>query len=395
MNINGAFRFHNVGQGLFYSGILSKRESHSHDVFSFVYDCGTESNKSLLRREIDDYKLLLPRKKLNLLVVSHLHDDHVNGLEYLLKDMKADTVVMPYTNEGLKLLARLESHSDDEFLQEFYADPVAWFLSKGVRRILLIGSEETPEREDASYGAYIEDEDSDIESPSIIKIEHIDAYKTEIIHLTSKTNISCRDFCWEFHFENLNLQSSAAYINAVEAFKQKKCLTLEQIFKSRLLSDDLRNEVKKALSGNDSLNRTSVAMLHRPAAGSVFSMCNLCNCPLMKNRIKFFIGLTGKCILKNTILTGDIELKKGERLEMLDPYIKSPEDNALLQYPHHGADSNNNIAYFNSLEAKANVLSYGVANRHGHPHARVLGQLQNIVFVNERESFNYQIMVKD
>lgn len=29
MDVNGTFRFHNIGQGLFYSGILSKREKKS------------------------------------------------------------------------------------------------------------------------------------------------------------------------------------------------------------------------------------------------------------------------------------------------------------------------------------------------------------------------------
>lgn len=88
MNINGAFKFHNVGQGLFYSGILSRKDNGIRNIFSFVYDCGTDSVASFLQREIDDYKLLLPttgiikHKKLSLLVISHLHDDHVNGLEY-------------------------------------------------------------------------------------------------------------------------------------------------------------------------------------------------------------------------------------------------------------------------------------------------------------------------
>lgn len=63
-------------------------------------DCGTESARSFLQREIDDCKLLLPvtgenrHKELNLLVISHLHDD-----------------------------------------------PVGWFSSKGVHRIYFIGSE--------------------------------------------------------------------------------------------------------------------------------------------------------------------------------------------------------------------------------------------------------------
>ena len=76
-----------------------------------------------------------------MLIISHLHDDHVNGLEYLLDGFEVETVVMPYVSDGLKLLARLEMNSDDEFLKIFYTDPVAWFVSKGVKRVFLLGSE--------------------------------------------------------------------------------------------------------------------------------------------------------------------------------------------------------------------------------------------------------------
>ena len=64
MNINGEFRFHRVGQGLFYSGILTKTDGSHHITFSFVYDCGSESSKYFLYREIDEFKELFPKKKI-------------------------------------------------------------------------------------------------------------------------------------------------------------------------------------------------------------------------------------------------------------------------------------------------------------------------------------------
>lgn len=106
-DINGAFRFHNVGQRLFYSGILNNQKCGT---FSFVYDCGTVSPLSFIRRKIDDFKLLLPagrkdgNKRIDLLVISHLHDDHVSGLAELLDGVEIDTVVMPYMHEKLRLM---------------------------------------------------------------------------------------------------------------------------------------------------------------------------------------------------------------------------------------------------------------------------------------------------
>lgn len=406
MNINGAFRFHNVGQGLFYSGLLSKKENRAHNVFSFVYDCGTDSAASFLQREIDDFKLLLPatgitrHKRLNLLVISHLHDDHVNGLEYLLKDIEVDTVVMPYTNDGLKLSARLESHNDDEFLQVFYTDPVAWFASKGVHRILLIGSEEIAEGQNDSLDTqyqYIENADIDVEQRSILKIDYFD--KTEIAYLKNKTQISSRNFWWKFNFENLRLKSGKvnSYIQIVENFKQEKCLTLEQIFESKLLLDDLRKQVKAAFPNGSALNRTSVVLLHGPIRmPNMVDLCNKCSWKYSDNYIvKLHLLDSNDFPYSGTILTGDIELEKNECLEILDYYSdKSRRYCLLLQYPHHGS-RNNNIQYFIDLGAKVNVLSYGIINRHGHPHDIVLQQLSNIVFVNERESWDYQIMLQD
>ena len=310
-------------------------------------------------------------------------------LNILLKDIEVDTVIMPYTNDGLKLLARLESHSNDEFLQEFYTDPIAWFLSKGVHRILLIGSEEITEEKNDSLDnqyQYIENEDIHVEQRSILKIDYMG--ETEIAYLKRKTQVSYRDFYWEFHFENLRLKPSKVnlYVQIVEDFKQKKCLTLEQIFKSKLLLDDLRKQIKIAFPSGNALNRTSVVLLHGPTVPSMAILCNLCHCKCLKH----YMG----CLFSRnyTILTGDIELKNGEQLEMLNQYDEC--HTLLLQYPHHGS-GNNNIQYFVDLGAKVNVLSYGIINRHGHPHDKVLQQLPNIIFVNERESLDYQIMIKD
>ena len=125
MAMRGTFRFHPVGQGLFYSGLIQKTTDGNFRQFSFVYDCGSTSSHRFLRREVDDFKELLPlwkngKKRLDLLVVSRLHDDHVNGLEYLLRDVEVDTVIMPFMEQELQPLAWTESPGQ-ESLRDFYA----------------------------------------------------------------------------------------------------------------------------------------------------------------------------------------------------------------------------------------------------------------------------------
>lgn len=389
MGIHGAFRFHSVGQGLFYSGLLSKKDGKCREVFSFVYDCGSESPTRFLNGEIADYKLLLPsvngKKKLNLLVVSHLHDDHINGLENLLQDVDVDNVVMPYVNDGLKLLARLESDRSNEFLQSFYVDPVAWFISKGVRRIFLLGSEETDQHRDTPESKLrndLESEDLYVDS-SILKLEKYE--ETTIVYLSNKATLSSYSFDWMFVFENLHEKSYRAerYVEIVENFKKKKFLTLDEIFKNKLLSKELKHELKSVFVGGDAINRTSVVLLHKPKdiSGKRYISASLIRYHNWIYEIDFdYCG---------TLLTGDVRLKDDEHLEMLSQTDHNPC--FVLQYPHHGA-GNNNINYFCSLDAIVCLFSCGLTNRYGHPESDILEKWPRaLVGVNERSAFDYQI----
>lgn len=383
MYINGTFRFHKVGQGLFYSGILTKTEDSQHNTFSFIYDCGSESSKFFLYREIDEFKQLFPSKKrkLNMLVISHLHEDHINGLEHLLDGFEVETVVMPYINDGLKLLARLELHSDDEFLNIFYTDPIAWFVSKGAKRILLLGSEGANDID--SYNIRETYEDQDFFINGILGTDVLD--NTQIAYLRNMSTIKCWKFYWEFCFENLELKANKerSYIEIVENFKKQKYLTLEQIFKSKRLSDELRREIEKSYP--NAQNRTSVVLLHGPVKENY-------PCSIYFNN-KYHPFLYKEDEICKTILTGDIELTKSDDLELLKA-LKTRNGFIVFQYPHHGS-KNNKLKLLSESYGRVNVISCGLINRYGHPHDEVLKQLPCVVLVNERNAFDYQIVITE
>jgi len=93
-NIKAEFIFHNVGQGLFYSGRINEK-------FNFVYDCGSENFKYLklaINRYLNFYK-----NNIDMLVISHLHKDHINGLDYLLRHKKTNICFLPYLTETERL----------------------------------------------------------------------------------------------------------------------------------------------------------------------------------------------------------------------------------------------------------------------------------------------------
>lgn len=392
MDLKGIFRFHNVGQGLFYSGILNQEmgSGKRHQTVCFVYDCGTSSPKNFLKKEIDDFKFLMPtsskgtRKKLDLLVVSHLHDDHVNGLELLLENVDVNTVVMPYVNERIKFLARLESNSDDEFLQLFYTDPVGWFISKGVHRIFLLGAEERLDKKENIESNNINWDVSEIhvDADSILNIEDIDG--VEVVCLKRKAKINFRNIKWEFRFENLKKDADKTqnFIEVVEQFKKENFATLEQIFKSKQLLKDLKKELISIYPNGNAVNRTSVVLLHGPVS---FNNAAIVSWP-------FFYPWKITHTNGYTILTGDLFLKDGESIDCLGGIDKHGMNDFLaMQYPHHGS-KDNSFAYFSKICTRINVLSFGITNRYGHPNADILNMLPRVVCVNERMAFDYQII---
>lgn len=391
MNINGTFRFHNVGQGLFYSGILNKKDTKSHAIFSFVYDCGTDSSMAFLKSEIDSFKLLLPakEKKLDLLVISHLHDDHVNGLEYLLKDIKVDTVVMPYIDDGLKSLPLVESSANSDFLRTFYVDPVNWFSLMGVRRVMLLGAEGIEQKEiNIPSEQSLDNDDSDfqVDPESVLSTDSIDG--TSIIYLRNRASIRSRSYCWEFKFENLKLDPKLidAYKDIVKGYIGKY-KTLENILKDKKITKDLRTDINNKCGYIQ--NRTSVIFLHRPKADKVIAQLNICNC----NTCRYLSPVKSSMdTWYSTVLTGDIELKKNESFQIL-PIDPDEHRYLVIQFPHHGAKNDCNISYFSELHTITMVLSYGITNKFGHPNGSVLSELRRFNLVNERQAFDYQITV--
>ncbi len=146
---SGRFNFHNVGQGLFYTGNIK----HENFEFNFIYDCGVSRNStSYLNPAISNYKLkILRNNKINLLILSHLHEDHVSGVDRFLgnnkKNCVVETVVLPYFTPLERLLISLkETSSHSGYFRryfDFLRDPVEYLFKKGVRKIyLVIGDKE-------------------------------------------------------------------------------------------------------------------------------------------------------------------------------------------------------------------------------------------------------------
>ena len=74
---------HPVGQGFFHTALVSTPTSS----FRYVYDCGSNSGRPVLNGAIDAYRNAWDADEtLDLLCLSHAHNDHFNGLVRLLDE---------------------------------------------------------------------------------------------------------------------------------------------------------------------------------------------------------------------------------------------------------------------------------------------------------------------
>jgi len=98
---------HPVGQGFFHSGLLS--EDGVRQLF-YIYDCGAMQRYANERiRQIDRHiSFLGARSTLDLLFLSHIHANHLNGVERLLDSttgLQVDTIVLSLTDIPERLLS--------------------------------------------------------------------------------------------------------------------------------------------------------------------------------------------------------------------------------------------------------------------------------------------------
>ena len=79
---------HPVGQGGFYSETIQDNGNET----TIIYDCGGKS-KAFMASYLD--KWLYGRPRIDAVFISHLHDDHVNGLEHLLTHTNVRYLFLP------------------------------------------------------------------------------------------------------------------------------------------------------------------------------------------------------------------------------------------------------------------------------------------------------------
>lgn len=413
-------RFFPVGQGLFAAGSVEhwppppKRrrnikyagQSKSAPVGSYrwVYDCGSSTAKRLVTNAIDDLKRGCEGEKIDLLTLSHFHNDHINGVVDLLNEIGAKTVMLPWAPLWHRLLIGFEQGlraDDPEML--FFVDPVQYLTQEagdGFEQVLFV----MPSYDDgppfSTEPTAAPEPPKDLDDPdkpsgpgepvSYGDLEGAYGHLDHRVRMLRPGQAIPVMGVWEFvpYNDPDTRPSDPTGFEAKVAFRRKPLLNgIDSERKDALKG--LRS-LYEATFGRSVMNDISL-MLYGGAIGT-WRGYRYCDCHF--HRLLGFCDCFQEHDTKASILlTGDGNLSSVSKWDMLERYLDRCRvvRTSVFQVPHHGARAN----WYSGLAAAASptlsVFSSDPNHSYGHPHAEVLRDFWNHGAIQVDQHFGFSI----
>lgn len=353
-----------VGQGAFY---LEQFKSNDERI-NVIYDCGSLTDVKLVEREIRTN--FSEGETIEIVFISHLDQDHINGLEYLLKYCNVRNIVFPYTAKrdritlAIDYLCNGSNPSEKDFIYGFILDPYrALQENYSQTRLYVID-------EDRNNDRVMNDESENFEMISS---------GVNILECFLVSEIA-RKIHWEyvpFNFKNDKRQKQ--FLEELDNNLKKLHLSLYKIGIENILhmwtDPDIQNAIitaYKKVKGN--LNTNSMVLfsgIRNDIQQWRIHSYNNYHYYCFYKCIKHF----DCCFKKNGCLyTGDYEAKGKQKWdELKKAYSKYWDYIGCVQLPHHGSYKNYNQEF--SLFNAYFVISAGYQNKYGHPSGSVIKDL--------------------
>lgn len=355
-----------VGQGAFY---VEKFESG--DVY--VYDCGTASGIEIIKREI--CKNFSKGETIEGVFISHLHDDHVNGLEYLLQHCNVRNVYLPYlTPEEIALTYAggiCGKYESSEFLRNFLEDPTGTIgkansqSDTNVRRIIPL--EDNVQEHDIGYSTLRSGNEIDTSTKMVDNIEWV------FVPFNFRNTTRMQQFYKELAKHGVDRSD----FKNIEAFKEK-WVRGEYDYRERLA------EAYKSVAGNLNTNSLVVYSGVKRALPKLYWRVKKIEVYVNNYCCESIVHAPGCLYLGDYDLSGKLKWKELMCNSMIANYI---DYMGMIQVPHHGSRLNHDhrIADFNSVF----IISAGSSNRYRHPSVKVVMDIlkkdRKLIIVNEDE----------
>ena len=382
-----------VGQGFFHSAFLLEEDRLR---LSYVYDCGAMAKYADARnREIDKYHrvaTLYGVEKLDFLFLSHVHADHVNGVERLLGSLDVDTIVMPLLNVKDRLIAYGRTSIEDPasaqsgFYRDLIVDPASALSRFRPRQILFIepggegpflkgvGGEDGPAWLLVGRGHPRSMEiAADSWTEAVVIPDTMAMMMTASVPSTGSVSSSSGGAWLLAPYVDPMIESQRRRFIAALA---KELKTTSKLLEPKLTStsyvqDLVVNKVNRLAAAYAKLARdlnvTSMSLYSGPARSLAIGE---------PHELRGSIGGIGWHAGLGSIAwlaTGDAALKQiKRRRDYLAHYGRLLAQVATLTLPHHGSEQNFHIALLNAVNPKLCVAAADSYSKWKHPGAHVV-----------------------
>lgn len=318
--------FHPIGQGAFYTEMFKSS-------FIAIYDCGG-SDKQIIEDEIKT--TFEKAQKVHIVFISHLNNDHINGLEFLLKYCDVQKVVLPLLCDTMKLWFVVENaiynrNKDSRFIDELIMIPEKLLDNKVV---------------------FVQPFNDTVLNDNTVDISNLSD------QIKSGTILENKNIDWVY--VPVNFQYTI-YANNLKIELAKIGVSLNNIIgKLQTNKQDIIDIYKKVLGGSKNFNANSMTVYSGTKTNKKLAM-------VTKQSNKFVMNEKVGCMY-----LGDFEAIKQDKFNSLkNVYARYWNQISTVQIPHHGSKHNfhKDLAWSDSIS----VISTGY--RHKHPSANVLKEI--------------------
>lgn len=334
--VNVTKSFYPVGQGGFYS----ERILYNGKPFTIVYDCGAvvKSPRSGPTKELIDCINNSGLGKVDVVVISHLDDDHINGLylfeTYLSKQNCKPLIFIPQTQpfDLLLFYCKSSSQSIKLFLETAHEE----------KRIVFISNENNDDKENIK-DLILEDGSIKIDATLGGKTLSHDGLFSPSFQMMAKNPWRFKFYVKKRRFKKLK-QKEESLIRSINSFQlfQKEKNRLKEIYRT----------VGRQMNGS-SMSMLSFPKIDEPTSNSV--------------------GVKNAHV---TWMNGDAILKGERNMDAIEKhFIVAKNFNIDYQMPHHG--SVENFMRFPWNKSVKSYIWFGTKNSYGHPDSKVVNFAKN------------------
>ncbi|KVV16027.1 MBL fold metallo-hydrolase [Flavobacterium sp. TAB 87] len=378
--INIDFKFRAVGQGAFYTGIFKHFNGKQ---FSFVYDCGTDSSRQYIEKEITNFVSETNNQKIDILFISHFHRDHINKIGELLNQTGgANLAILPYLTPDELVLAYIDinlSGGIDPDTLAFIQNPAGFLQERKVDKIIFIHPSDEGDSDSEDEPQEIK---TDLDSPDFDFIisntlkpnNDILENNPKVEHYYDKGNFSIVGF-WEFKFFNKtrdittlnNLCQEVQNLLSLPTFNLSDLADYitnnENTFET-----DFNQIYSRNFGYGQLINDTSIVIYH----GAIKT----------RKYRKWFGRLPGwfGSGFTGTLLTGAIRFNQDSLNQIQSKWLNQKyfKKTSVFQIPHHGANNYIESTVISSYpNVKWWVINFGLGNTHKHPRQEIIDIIEN------------------